>query len=89
MDVKFAAQRTTSAHVRAINLARDSALPKAKVAHLLWMNAKIQAEEVPGDVAQRWLGWMQAVVYLQGAASHEDLLRINLESDALCAAPEH
>lgn len=80
MDVKLAAQRTTDSHVRAINLGRDSALPKATVAHLLYMNANIQEGIVAGDKAHRWLGWMQAVVYLAGAASHDDLQQINRTS---------
>lgn len=77
MDVKLAAQRTTDAHVRAINLARDWLLPKATVAHLLYMNARIQEGTVAGDKAHRWLGWLQAVVYLSGAASHEAIQQIN------------
>ena len=80
MNVKLAAQRTTDSHVRAINLARDSALPKATVAHLCYMNSRIQDGTVAGEKAHRWLGWMQAVVYLQGAASHEALQQINRTS---------
>lgn len=77
MNVKLAAQRTTDSHVSAINLAHDSELPKATVAHLRYMNSRIQDGTVAGDKAHRWLGWMQATVYLAGAATHEAIQQIN------------
>ena len=77
MDVKLAAQRTTDAHVSALSLARDAELPKATAAHLRYMNSRIQDGTVTGEKAHRWLGWMQATVYLAGAATHDALQQIN------------
>lgn len=78
MDVKLAAQRTTEAGVAAIDPNHPLlAQPKASLAHLRYMNERIQAGQVFGEKAHRWLGWIQAVVYLSGALSHDALQKIN------------
>lgn len=79
MSVKTAAARTARSCVAAIDRRDASEMPKATLSHLRYMNRRIQKGEVVGDKAQRWLGWMQAVAYLCGGATHELLQRINQE----------
>ena len=80
MNVQRAAQRTVDSFVAAVPRQDASTRPKATLAHLRWMNDRIQSSEVSGEKAHRWLGWMQAVVYLGGRATIEQLKQVNFES---------
>lgn len=73
MDVKIASNRTLE-----MALARPGEVPllKTSKAHLIYMNRRIQAEEVTGEKAHRWLGWMQACAHITGVP-HEELQQIN------------
>lgn len=48
--------------------------------HLNLMCNKIMCEEVTGEKAHRWLGWIQACLCFGGAASLEELKQINVEA---------
>lgn len=80
MDVKIASQRMIDSFVAAIDPDRAREEPKATLAHLRYMNAHIQAGVVTGEKAHRWLGWIQAVTYLCGGATHEQIQQVNKES---------
>ena len=81
MNVKQAAQRTVDSCVNAIPLSGELSHPEwARVRHLRSMNEAIQCGAVTGERAHRWLGWLQAVAYLRGGATPEQLQRINAES---------
>lgn len=86
MDVKAAATSTLALAEQHFhdNCSTSGSLnygpEKANILHLRHMNQQIQRGVVRDDKAHRWLGWMQAVVYLAGAATHAEVQRINKES---------
>lgn len=80
MNVKLAAQRTYRCALAMDPRLHRAALPKATLRHLRYMHGRIQRGEVTGTKAHRWLGWMQAVVYLHEGATHEHLQQVNKDS---------
>ena len=77
MNVKIAAMkmipRIVEAHLPEVNdeYGKD---------HLIDMVIKITSDEVTGEKAHRWLGWIQACVCMGRGASLEELKNINHQS---------
>ena len=84
MDVKVASQKTLALALAAAKTYDESMcglMSHARLSHLKYMDERIQAGvHVQGEKAHRWLGWMQACVYLAGAATHDQLQQINREA---------
>lgn len=55
-------------------------LSYAARAHLLDMLRQIEAGTVTDTKAHRWLGWAQACVYVNGAATLDELKALNKRS---------
>lgn len=78
MDIKIAAKETSK-------LIDDCTLfnpgkPNASKEHMREMVAKIVSGEVSGEKAHRWLGWLQACIYVSSDVTLDELKLINYEA---------
>ena len=45
--------------------------------HMIYMCSKIMVGDVEGEKAHRWIGWIQGCLYMNGAASLEEMKLVN------------
>lgn len=76
MDIREAARRTRE-HVQGRT---EDGWPKGGMcgrAHVTWMLERIEAGEIAGEKAHRWLGWAQCSVVAAGAGALDEMKEIN------------
>ena len=54
----------------------DHSLNKAHITNMITL---IQTEEIVGEKAHRWLGWVQCAIVASGHATLEDMKNINTD----------
>lgn len=81
MDVKEAARRTREEHIN-IQAAPEQSWPyndysSTGLRHVEWMLDRIEAGDVSGEKAHRWLGWAQCAIVSAEAGTLEEMKAIN------------
>jgi len=77
MDTKKAADQLW-ASVNASDLPDEH--PEYGKDHLRVMLIKLVAEEITGEKAHRWIGWIQGCICVGGGATLEEMKQINKKS---------
>jgi hypothetical protein len=75
MDIKLAAQAMRPLLARCTKEVEGG--DATALHHLIDMIDKIEAGEVSGEKAHRWLGWIQGVVCCRGGATLDEMKAVN------------
>ena len=84
MDVSFAAtltlrlvNKTYEGGHRHLHQKSDRSLDGKGINHAVWMLEEVKHCRVKAEKAHRWLGWAQAILVYEGAATLEQCKTIN------------